>query len=309
MEPLEAVAQQLLTASLAKSTWVAYTRAIEGFLKFRSEWSLRDAWPIDSASVIAYISWLFMEGRAASTINLHISAISFVHKVNGWMDPTSSFLVGKLKEGCRRLKPSCDSRRPITFPVLQRLVDILPPICTSFYEATLFRAAFVLAFFGFLRVGEFTCANKKGDFSHVIQSGDVLINQDKSQMKVILRSSKTDQGGKAAEILIGKNEKGSLCPVQAVSDFMSVRPCTGGPFFVHFDNTPLTSYQIGHMVKKGVKVLGLPPQSFSSHSFRIGAATSASICGISDDNIKSMGRWRSTAFELYIRPHSLESFV
>ena len=159
---------------------------------------------------------------------LSICIYHIVHKDNGWMDPTSSFLVGKLKEGCRRLKPSYDSRCPITFPVLQRLVDILSPICTSFYEATLFRAAFVLAFFGFLRVGEFTCANKKGEFSHVIQSGDVLINQEKSQMKVILRSSKTDQDGKTTEILIGKNEKGSLCPVQAVSDFMSVRPCTGG---------------------------------------------------------------------------------
>ena len=117
----------------------------------------------------------------------------------------------------------------------------------------------MLAFYGFLRVGEFTCANKKG-VSHVIQSGDVFINQDESQITVILRSSKTDQGGKVTAILIGKNEKGSLCPVRAVSNFMSVKPGRGGAFFVHFENTSLTSYQIGHMVKKGVKVLGLPPQ-------------------------------------------------
>ena len=272
-------------------------------------WNLGDAWPIEPSSIIAYISYLFMENRAASTINLNISAISFVHKINGWEDPTTSFMVGKLKEGCRRLKPSCDGRRPITFQILVRLIDILPSICTSLYEATLFKAAFNLAFYGFLRVGEFTCVNKKGDFSHVIQAGDVSLSQDKSQINVILRSSKTDQGGRTAAISIGKNEKGGLCPVQVLSEFMSVRPCVGGPFFVHLDLTPLTSYQIGYMVKKGIKVLGLPPQSFSSHSFRIGAATSASISGISDDNIKSMGRWRSDAFELYIRPQSLESYV
>ena len=59
--------------------------------------------------------------------------------------------------------------------------------------------------------------------SHVIQSGDVFINQAKSQITVILRSSKT-----VTVILNGKNDKGSLCPVRAVSNFMSVKPGTGG---------------------------------------------------------------------------------
>ena len=72
-----------------------------------------------------------------------------------------------------------------------------------------------------------------------------------------MRSSKTDQGGKVTAILIGKNEKGSLCPVRGASNFISVRPGTerGGAFLVHFDNTSLTSYQIGHMVKKGSRCL------------------------------------------------------
>ena len=33
---------------------------------------------------------------------------------------------------------------------------------------------------------------------------------------------------------------------------------------MHFDNTPLTSYQIGHMVKKGVNRLGLPSHLMAS---------------------------------------------
>ena len=39
LEPIKAIAQQLLTASLAKRTWESYTIAIEGFLRFRSGWS------------------------------------------------------------------------------------------------------------------------------------------------------------------------------------------------------------------------------------------------------------------------------
>ena len=78
-----------------------------------------------------------------------------------------------MKEGCKRLKSGVDSRRPITFQILKRLIQVLPSICKSSYEASLFKAVFLLAFFGFLRVSEFACSSKKGDTSRVLSVGDV----------------------------------------------------------------------------------------------------------------------------------------
>ena len=43
------------------------------------------------------------------------------------------------------------------------------------------------------------------------------------------------------------------------------------------------------------------PSKFSSHSFRIGAATVAAHSGIPDHLIQTMGRWSSNASQLYIR--------
>ena len=57
-------------------------------------------------------------------------------------------------------------------------------------------------------------------------------------------------------------------------------------------------------LKKALKELNLNPSHFNTHSFRIGAATSAKQAGISDSHLKAMGRWRSDAYLKYIRVSS-----
>lgn len=42
--------------------------------------------------------------------------------------------------------------------------------------------------------------------------------------------------------------------------------------------------------------------NFNGHSFRIGAATTASVVGILEATIKVLGRWQSMAYQQYVRP-------
>ena len=69
------------------------------------------------------------------------------HRLNNWDDPTDHFLVSKLLEersrGNRRHRK--DLRFSITFYRLQTIVNIIPVVCASSYEAALFTAAFTLA--------------------------------------------------------------------------------------------------------------------------------------------------------------------
>ncbi|KAJ8314851.1 hypothetical protein KUTeg_007001 [Tegillarca granosa] len=54
------------------------------------------------------------------------------------------------------------------------------------------------------------------------------------------------------------------------------------------------------ILKKCLKFLNLPTQQFKSHSFRIGAASLASMKNIPPNVIQSWGRWKSDAYRGYI---------
>ncbi len=293
---------------MARSTWETYRRALQKFKEFRGKLGWTDGWPLNTGEVVAFVAQLCIEGLAASSINTYISAISFVHKINDWADPTSSFIITKLREGCKRLRPQSDSRYPITLPILQRIVSVLPSVCASTYEVILFRAAFLLAFFGFLRVSEFTCEKNQVNTGRTLSLRDVHLEYgDQPSMHLKVKYSKTDQQGHAVTVIIAKFGDITLCPVKAMSEYLAVRAGNVDPLFIHFNKEPLTARQVTHIMRRALEVVGVPQQLFSSHSFRIGAATSAAMCGFSDEWIKAMGRWKSSAFKLYIRPERLIS--
>ena len=125
----------------------------------------------------------------------------------------------------------------------------------------LWRAAFTLAFFGFLRVGEFTCSSKKAESDRVLSQQDVSIKTEHTTfMQLRIRYSKTDQRGVTSYLRIESARDLDVCPVKAMSDFLQIRPNHHGPLLVHFNGEPLTSYHCNHILKQGIVLIGLPPE-------------------------------------------------
>ncbi len=307
MGALAAEAVKLLEASLSKNTWNSYVSVIEKFNQFRLSYNLDVSWPVSGSVMIAYIAFMSKEGYAHSSICLHTSALAFIHKINGWADPTNSFIVKKLKEGSKRLNNSSDSRRPITFDLLERIIAVLPMLCKSTYEAKLFKTVFILAYFAFLRLGEYACESKKKEGSHVIKLGDISISQG-NFVEVCIRSSKTDQVGNSTLLKIMGIANINMCPVQAMIQYLAIRPDQAGPLFIHFDGEVLTKFQVNRVLNSCVVTVGLDPDDFSPHSFRIGAATSAAMQGIPEETIKNYGRWKSQAVRGYVRASQVIAF-
>ena len=288
---------------MADSTFTVYQRGIAAFDQFRACQGFTLAWPAPCSHVVSFISFLSLEGKAPATIRSYLSGVVFRHKINGWDDPSKVFIIQKLLEGSKRLHGHPDTRAPITLDILRSIVAILEKVCSSTYESTLFHAAFTLAFFAFLRVGEFTVRSRSDPGHKIIAINDIHFTGGAStSVQINLRFSKTNQLGLASTLTIGAGGSGELCPVSALKSFVSIRPQCSGPLFMHMDRTPLTRYQFQAILNKSLQVSGHTSLRYRSHSFRIGAATTAAMCGFDPDDIKRFGRWRSGAFQLYIRP-------
>ena len=58
------------------------------------------------------------------------------------------------------------------------------------------------------------------------------------------------------------------------------------------------------ILARAIRLCGLNPNRYKGHSFRIGAASDAAEKGMSEAQIRVLGRWKSNAFMRYIRLQS-----
>ena len=101
---------------------------------------------------------------------------------------------------------------------------------------------------------------------------------------------------------------GELCTVSAVLDYMVRRGLAAGPFFAVADGKRLTHEHFVKVVREAMDHPGTPDIASGSGpqpqqpgtDFRIGAATTAARYGLQDSLIKTLGRWESAAYMVYI---------
>jgi len=121
-------------------------------------------------------------------------------------------------------------------------------------------------------------------------------------MRIKIKGSKTDLFRKGCLIHIGVGRH-PLCAVHALMTYLVLRGDAPGPLFLFQSGQPLSCSVLTDWLRQ-VMVSARIPGNFSSHSFRIGAATVAARNGVPDHLIQSMGRWSSNAYQLYIRTPS-----
>lgn len=285
----------LLSSSMAKSSWNTYQRALTLLEQFLIQFSFTMVFPLQPPVVALFVSYMHGKKYASSTIITYLSAISYVHKLQGVSDPTNSWLVEKVVQGAKKVKPQCDVRLPITKQILEKLVNAAEICVQGFYRRSMFVSMVLLAFSAFLRVGEMAMSN--GNTNNVLKLRDLEFVSAKSgtATKITFTNFK-HSAGRTARV-----EFDDPVTSSAVKKYLANRGNKPGYLFMWPSGKPITRLEFDDMFKACLKFCHLDSSAYKSHSLRIGAASHAAAVGFTAIQIREMGRWHSDAFMKYIR--------
>ena len=259
--------------------------------------------PADEWTLCLFATFLAKTVQHAS-IKVYLSGVRALHIDQGFSDPLAGCLrLRRVLRGIKRCQGSpVASRLPITDDLMLVIWNSLD---LSLPDHCMFWAACCLGYFGFLRASEFTVPNL-ASFSPSLHLSVQDISVDSmvspSCMRVHIKGSKTDPFRQGCYIHIGAGHL-LLCALSALMTSLSLRGNSAGPLFLLQDGRPLSRATLTEWLRQ-IMASARVPGNFSSHSFRIGAATVAARNGVPDHLIQAMGRWSSNAYQLYIRTPS-----
>lgn len=304
------------SASLSENSKRAY---LQGWEDFRL-WCLKRGFPCDlkKAPISADHVTLFLVDRAdhvaVATLELRLSAISYMHKISGYEDPpTKSARVLRTLQGIKRQK-GVDQDRKLPLQA-EHLRKIIPGLCRIDPDRCVRDKAILL--FGF------ATGMRRSELA-ALQVGDLKFEQQGVLVKLAgrgasgeLRRSKTDQFGVGRWLGVHYGKQEATCPVLALKAWLEEKgaPSTSwssiakktrlgvgklSPEMSLFDVGVQT---IARVVKNAVKSIGLDAKLYSGHSMRAGLVTEAEERGI-DRRVTRMqtGHKTDAMLERYARP-------
>ena len=121
-----------------------------------------------------------------------------------------------------------------------------------------------------------------------------------SILQLKIKQSKTDPFRSGVDLYVGRTST-KLCALTAMIDNLGKRGISHDPLFRFKDGQALSRQLFVEAVRKGLRMAGIDQDKYCGHSFRIGAATTATAKGIEDSLIKTLGRWGSLAYLQYVK--------
>ena len=249
--------------------------------------------PVNQTYIAAFIAQMELSNLSPNTIKTYVSAISYFHKILELKDPTSSQIVKKCLMGLKKRSSKRRKKPVINIKSLKKLCGNSKKCFSNVNEYLLFQCIVTMLFFGLFRISELL-----GDAALEIQPlkyEDLQVRDKKILLSI--SSYKHSKGNDAQVELVVQKDK-SICPVYKLKKLLEFNKTSEGYLFT-LNGRPLTKPKFNQMLKKCCKFAGL--ENFTSHCFRIGGATLAAQLGRTDAEIRTLGRWKSNAVNVYIR--------
>lgn len=271
---------EVIKAATPKNTRVSHQSYIRSFQN--AGYSL-PAGPMEVAKYLRQVA----NNYNPRSLEKHLMAIRKWHISQGLIDPTCDIEVTTTMKGLKRIfgKPYKQAKAFTVEDMVKMVKHLRSKESLTNYRNV---ALILLSFSGCFRISELLSLEVKN------------ITYEKEGIVILLPRSKTDQNGFGVKKAICY-ENNLLCPIQALNDWLKKSEITEGPIFrsIGFDkklsnNVPEPN-KINEMIKDLCFKIGMnDPESYSSHSFRRGLATEASLKNASERSIMAQGDWKST---------------
>ena len=197
-------------------------------------------------------------------------------------------------------------RRGIAPQMLRKALDLcLDPAIPAHANI---RAALALALQGLLRGSEFAVDEGKAfNPKRHLTRADVRVLTD-SQLVVMMLPCKNMRhlNGKTVPLAVGAGGE-FVDAVAEMQNLLRVDPIPDDaaattPLFRHVvSNQPLRTGSLRRLLQSFMLAIGEVPKQFGLHSLRIGGATALFAAGATPIVIRTMGRWSSDCYKLYVR--------
>ena len=254
-----------------------------------------------SSNDITLFATHLSHSKSLSTINVYLASVRYFLLCND--RPTEhlrSVRLSAVLRGIERTQAVAPQRRvALTVEDLKKFRQYLNRSNYNQADRAMLWAGVTVSFFGLLR----SCELLAPEESQIDSESTLLwrhVTLGPVQIRLQLRRTKTHQSGDGGQVLLHRAAD-DLCPVEALNHFASLcrQTATLQP------STPVFKFASGKFLTRKLLTdilrFSLQSTSLSSHSLRIGGATHMAARGAGEWAIKRAGRWRSSAFNRYVR--------
>ncbi len=267
------------------------------------DWDMFQAWcdayarvsiPAEPDTVLLYLTDLIHQGKKLTTVNRRKCAIDHRHRTRGLSSPVTEEVKIMLYGACRIQGEKPRQMKAITVNQLSRISGQLAAVGT--FTALRDRSLLVLGFATALRRSNLV-ALKVEDIEQCDQGLIIHIDREKQ-----------DQAGKGRAIAVTRGKRAATCPIRTLGDWLKRRGKIPGCLYPRQGRGggPLDGDSVTRIVKSRLKMIGIDPDQYGSHSLRAGFVTAAGIAGATDAQIARQTGHRCLAtVRRYFRPAEL----
>lgn len=299
--------------ALAKKTWARYATVLKIFDRFCRHEKVVQSWPISQPALNGFILWLKDSKKLKiSSIKTYISALAGISTLLGLDFPNykkgfGKIILGNSAEKLESAKDCTHLSDPVTFEMLKFFRLKIKTKRWSALNKKSVWAAICTGFFGSFRAGELL-AKKQWVFD---KESDLLwqdiSKRDGDCISIHIKIPKIlKKGGDHVQIF--KFSKIGLCPIRALKSLQKTQMATGMygealPVFRLSSGKNLTVAKLTHILAGLVQHSQFSNQKISAKSLRAGIPSEmeSDPAQADDGLIKNWGRWRSTAYQRYMK--------